>query len=169
MALILCGFICAGKTTLGEKCAEKLQIPFHDSDRMIEAECSYNKSISEIWEEIGKEKFRNLETKVLLSLNASAGIIALGGGALERYENQIFLQKIGRIIYLKAPLNILYQRMIKRGLPAFLDQKDALGQFTQIANERIPVYETCCHHLINTEIFAEKELVNRIAIFYGRQ
>ena len=72
MVLILCGFFCAGKTTIGQLCASELSLPFYDTDQMLEAAYGQNKKVSEIWKTIGNTHFRDLETQTILSLKKGA-------------------------------------------------------------------------------------------------
>lgn len=147
--LILCGFFCAGKTTLGKKWSEHLSLPFYDTDRMIEA--AYGKgTVSSIWKEIGLEAFRDLESEVICSLKKHPAVVATGGGSLLREENRNYLKSLGPLFYLKVPLPILLERMKKKGFPAYLDQENPYAHFEKLAKERFPIYNAHCQYILET-------------------
>lgn len=71
----------AGKSTVGALLADHWQAEFRDTDRVIEQ--SQGRSISDIFVDDGEAFFRALEREtVLSSLTTSAGVLALGGGAV---------------------------------------------------------------------------------------
>src|SRR5262245_18121973 len=87
----------AGKSTVGEILANKLNLPFVDSDHIIEKIAGM--SIPQIMEEQGETRLRDLESTALQqSVNAEEAVIALGGGALLRDENRALVENSGRVI-----------------------------------------------------------------------
>lgn len=95
MKIYLIGFMGTGKTYLGKKIAKKLNIPFFDLDREIEKKT--NLSINKIFENWGNQKFRVIESELLMN-NSFDGIIATGGGIVDRTVNQNYLMKEKNII-----------------------------------------------------------------------
>jgi shikimate kinase len=79
--IFLLGFMGSGKSTLGKKLANKLNVPFFDLDKIIEEQIGI--SIAEIFKTKGEEYFRTLETQVLKQLiyKQAKFVIATGGGA----------------------------------------------------------------------------------------
>lgn len=67
--LILIGFMGSGKTTLGKILSGKMQIPFEDTDALIEEQ--EQRSISEIFRTEGEAYFRNRETELLTKIAES--------------------------------------------------------------------------------------------------
>ena len=63
MKLILIGFMGVGKTSVGKKLAEKLNLKFIDTD--YEIEILANKTIPDIFEQDGEGHFRKLESTIL--------------------------------------------------------------------------------------------------------
>lgn len=104
--LILIGMPGCGKTTVGMALAHRLNRPFVDADREIEA--AAGKTIPEIITQEGEDGFRELEAQVLSRLGAASGhVIATGGGCVTRPENYESLHQNGRIIWLRRPLEAL--------------------------------------------------------------
>jgi len=79
--LVLAGFMGAGKTTVGRLVAERLGLPFVDSDEVIVA--VQGRSVPEIFLDLGEPPFRQLEAMVIADLlTGPPAVIALGGGAV---------------------------------------------------------------------------------------
>ena len=98
--IILIGFMACGKSTLGKKLANKLNFEFIDTDSEIEKneQCS----IAEIFEKFGENHFRELEKKLLLSLQDKQNCVISTGGGLPCFnENMTLLNQIGTTFYIK--------------------------------------------------------------------
>ena len=65
--IYLIGFMGAGKTTISKFLANKLHLPFYDTDQEIEKK--ERRSLSEIFKSDGELHFRMLETEVLRNIN----------------------------------------------------------------------------------------------------
>jgi len=101
--IVLIGMPGCGKTTVGKLLAQKLNMPFVDSDALIVQ--SAGKEISEIFANDGEDAFRKLETKVLAEVGKKSGqIIATGGGCVTRQENYPLLHQNGRIVWLQRDI-----------------------------------------------------------------
>ena len=75
----LIGYMGCGKTTSGRYVASKTNLSFIDMDVFIEEK--YHKSITQIFADMGQDKFREIERKALEELaNFENVIIATGGG-----------------------------------------------------------------------------------------
>jgi 3-dehydroquinate synthase len=100
----------AGKSTIGNILARNLNLPFIDSDQVIEINAGM--SIPKIMERQGEANLRDLETASLNQIvNGKESIVALGGGALLRDENRKLIERSGTVILLIAKLPTLLQRL----------------------------------------------------------
>ncbi len=168
MTLILLGFPCSGKTSVGKCVAERLGLPFIDTDREVEKtffqESGEPLSCYAITEKHGLTYFRDQEKKSILQLTASpASIIALGGGTVLREANADHLRKIGHIVYLQAPFEELVRRnLLRMPLPTYLDAADPYGSCQKLYGVRIPYYEKYAHTTIDTTGLSVEQVAGAI-------
>lgn len=110
MIIALCGFMGAGKTTIGKRVSKKVDFKFIDLDDYIVEKCGM--SIAQIFED-GENEFRRIESDSLKEIldNETDALISLGGGTLERDENVNALKKSAKIIYISVPFSVCYTRI----------------------------------------------------------
>jgi len=140
--IFLTGFMGAGKSTVGEALAEKLNLPFHDTDALIEARCE--QTIAEIFAQHGEAYFRDLESEIVHRMaDAKASVVALGGGALLRRENVERLSAAGTIVYLEVDFDTIADRILggdKRPLVSVMPAVGARQALYRLFEARKPVY-----------------------------
>ncbi|MEK9148903.1 MAG: shikimate kinase, partial [Candidatus Desantisbacteria bacterium] len=108
--IVLIGFMGSGKTSVGKALFKKLNIPYVDSDEVIEAE--EKRPISQIFEEDGESYFRDKEIEAIENLSERRGwIISTGGGVVLNPENIFNLKRNGLIFYLKTIPSVIYNRI----------------------------------------------------------
>ncbi len=109
--IFLFGMPGSGKTTLGKKLSNQLDLPFFDLDDIIVK--SSGKSINQIFKESGEETFREIETSNLIKFLETHDrfILATGGGTPCYNNNLSILVKNGISIYLNVSLNELFNRL----------------------------------------------------------
>lgn len=148
-----------GKTTVGPVLAERLDRPFIDLDRLIEA--SNGTTIAEIIRDRGEEYFRRLETETLRdSLEDRPVIMAPGGGAVLRAENRELMTRHGLTVWLDAPFELCWRRIAQDGVvrPLAPDEATARARF----EERTPLYRQAERQIpIDAEMTPE-EIVAKI-------
>ncbi|MDR3268815.1 MAG: shikimate kinase [Tannerella sp.] len=108
--IFLIGYMGAGKTTLGKMLSGQMGLSFIDLDHFIEER--YYKTIRQIFEENGEERFREIEKKALHEVaEFENAIISTGGGTPCFHENMTFMNTSGTTVYLKVPVDELARRM----------------------------------------------------------
>ena len=159
--IILIGPMGSGKTTVGQLIADSLQIPFRDTDHVIEERSG--KTISEIFLDEGEESFRALEKKVLRDeLLSDNTVLALGGGAPISIDAQSALRAIASpVIYLDVSLSTVAPRIgFNRDRPLLLH--NPRGQWQTLMEARRPIYESIADIVIDVNDKSESEVVDQI-------
>jgi shikimate kinase len=140
-AVVLVGFMGAGKSTVGAALSRHLGWPFEDLDELIQAR--EKRSIEQIFRESGEAEFRKLEHTALRSavaeLGTSAKVLALGGGAFTQATNAALLKETGlSTIFLDAPAEELFRRCQEQQLARPL--RGDSDEFRRLYEERRPHY-----------------------------
>ncbi len=133
-----------GKSTLGKKIAKRLDLPFIDSDKEIEA--IHGKSIGEIFGVYGELRFREMEKKFLDSLCVKDKFVLATGGGMPCYGNMMRkLNTLGQTFYLKRSPKEILHRLInakkKRPLIEGLSEDDLLLFIENKLEERRDYYK----------------------------
>jgi len=137
--LVLVGLMGAGKSTVGRRLAKKIGWRFIDSDEEIEAAAGC--SISDMFAIHGEPIFRDLEKRVIGRLLKETGIVlATGGGAWMQPEIRAMIKQDATSVWLRAELDILLDRVAKRGHRPLLEQGDKKAILQKLMDERYPVY-----------------------------
>jgi shikimate kinase len=109
-SLILIGMPGCGKSTLGKRVANMLQLPFVDTDRVLWDQTG--KTAGELSTLISNEEFIQLETAAVLSVRPQQDlVIATGGSVVYSAAAMRHLRKLGMIAYIDVPLSILKRRL----------------------------------------------------------
>lgn len=108
--VILLGFMGSGKTTVGRLIAERMGLPFVDTDRCVGELAGM--TIPEIFDRAGEETFRSYETRALRhALDGPPSIIATGGGIVTREENWPLMTSRGVTVWLRVGFDTLRRRL----------------------------------------------------------
>jgi len=108
MNIILTGFMGSGKSTCGKILSELIKMKFIDTDKMIEDRTGL--TVSQIFEQYGEKKFREIESSVIEEVSKRDGyVIATGGGVVLSTQNMDNLRKSGKIIYLHISYKKTYR------------------------------------------------------------
>lgn len=166
--IYLNGFMASGKSTIGPILANTLGWNFYDLDKVIEFE--EGKTVSKIFEEKGESYFRTKESETLISLsNKPNSIISLGGGTSASNNNLKVMKQSGKIIYLKASPEALFQRLrFKKDRPLLnQDSEDEDGKklklkIEELLEKRGPYYEQA-DIVIDTDQYPLGKTVDLIA------
>ncbi len=138
-SIILVGLMGAGKTSVGRKLAEKMEMTFIDADEKIveAAGCS----IEDIFELYGEEAFRDVEERVIQRLlEEGPAILATGGGAFMNPKTRTLIVEKGVSVWLRVELDVLVKRTRRRGGRPLLKTQDPKAVLKKLMDERYPVY-----------------------------
>ena len=129
----------SGKTAVGNLVAQKLGVPFLDSDQEIVK--AANMSVAEIFERDGEAFFRGKETQVLERLlQGPACILSTGGGAYMQQANRALVSEKGIALWLRADLELLWNRVKGKDTRPLLRTADPRQTLADLYDLRTPVY-----------------------------
>lgn len=137
--VVLIGMMGAGKTAVGTALSRMLGAPFVDSDDEIER--AANMSVAEIFKRDGEPFFRARESEVLSRLlSGTPCILSTGGGAFLAEANRAAIAERGVAVWLKADLELLWNRVRHKATRPLLRTPDPKGTLAALLARREPVY-----------------------------
>jgi len=139
--IVMVGLMGAGKTSVGRNLARKLDIPFVDSDKEIEAAAGC--SVVDIFSLYGEAEFRRVEARVLERLLTSPPymkVISTGEGAFITPAVRKMVLKDALSIWLKADLELLVKRTNFRDTRPQLLNADSKKILSTLIEERYKIY-----------------------------
>ena len=138
-SLVLIGMMGAGKSSIGRKLAQRLNLPFVDADSEIERAAGM--SISEIFAKHGEPYFRAGEARVITRLlEGGPQVLATGGGAFMHPQSREAIRAKGISIWLRADYDVLMKRIKRRNDRPMLKTDDPGETLRRLMQERDPVY-----------------------------
>ena len=150
--IILIGFMGSGKSTIGRILSEKYELKHIDTDWYIEKE--QNMKISDIFSKKGEEYFRNLETeciKKLIDRYKDNIVVSVGGGLPVKDVNRKLLHTLGTVVYLKAEVSTLENRLSGDNKRPLLKGGDLHGKIISLMEKRQAIYEQTSDLIVKTD------------------
>ena len=161
--IALIGLPGSGKSTVGRQLARRLQLPFYDSDRVIEERIGC--SIKDFFAREGEEVFRDVEELVIDDLTQRGNaVISTGGGAVLRSPNRQNLKARSQVVYLKSTPEELARRLKHDTNRPLLQVGDPLTRLRELFAIRDPLYRETAHFTIETGRPSVATLVNMIVM-----
>lgn len=153
MNIVLIGYRCTGKTSVGKGISERFGIPFYDTDELIKEHTG--KTIKEIVDHGGWEAFRKEEKTVIRGLSSSEdAVISVGGGAVMDIENREALKRSGLFLWFTADVGTILERM--KDDRTGDEQRPPLSgsglerEISEILKQRTPIYRQLADFTIDT-------------------
>lgn len=148
---------------MGRQLARRLQLPFLDSDHVIEQQLGC--SIREYFEREGEDRFRDVEESVIDQLTQNAkGVLSTGGGVVLRPNNRKILRERGQVIYLNSSPDELFRRLRHDVNRPLLQVADPLARLRDLHAHRDPLYRETANFVIETGRPSVATLVNMIVM-----
>jgi shikimate kinase len=162
-SISLVGLPGSGKSTVGRQLARRLQLPFFDSDHVIEQQLGC--SIREYFEREGEDRFRDVEEAVIDQLTQNPKcVLSTGGGVVLRPANRQHLHERGQVVYLNSSPDELFRRLRHDVNRPLLQVADPLGRLRDLHALRDPLYRETAHFIIETGRPSVATLVNMIVM-----
>ncbi|HEX9464403.1 MAG TPA: shikimate kinase [Alphaproteobacteria bacterium] len=138
-SIVLVGLMGAGKSSIGRRLAQRLDLPFLDADKEIEAAAGC--TIEEIFERFGEAAFRDGERRVILRLlDGSPHVLATGGGAFMDPLIRDRVRSVAISVWLHADIELLLKRVSRRNNRPLLKGGNPREVLERLIGERHPVY-----------------------------
>ena len=144
-SISLIGMAGAGKSSIGIKLAQQLNLKFVDSDLLIEER--FAQTLQEILDDAGYLKLRAIEEEAILSIDLADTLLSTGGSAVYSDKSMQYLQQNSLVIYLEVPFDQILERV-----PSFLDRgfaKEPSQSIEDAFYEREELYQNSAHHIIS--------------------
>lgn len=110
MNIVLCGFMGAGKTSVGKELARITGRTFVDTDELIEQE--QGKAISDIFAKSGEDYFRELEYEMCRkAAKMENAVVSTGGGAMTFERNVQAIKEGSRVVFLDTSFDVICKRV----------------------------------------------------------
>ena len=151
--IVLIGYMGCGKSSVGKRLSQKLNVKFVDLDCVIEKK--YSKSISEIFEDLGEIKFRSIENSELNSVlsNYDNCVLSLGGGTPCYHDNMnLILSHTTNVFFIDVNSEIISERLFKKkDKRPLISSIETIHEMKQFINkhffERRPFYLMATHSI----------------------
>jgi shikimate kinase len=159
--IFLVGPMGVGKTTIGNHLARKLNYEFVDSDTEIEKRTGA--SISLIFDIEGEEGFRKREAQMIEELTEREHIVlSTGGGSVLDEVSRQHLRSRGFVVYLKASVDILYERLKKSRNRPLMETDDKRKVIEELMEMREPLYLAVADIIITTDGRSAQDVAREI-------
>ena len=158
--IALVGLMGAGKSKIGKALSDVFNVPFIDTDEVIEDIAGM--SIASIFELYGEEKFREIEAREIHRIvNETPAILSTGGGAFIRDETRAIINKDAFSVWLKATPETLAGRISNTASRPLLRDREPVEVLTELSAKRSPFYEQA-HLTIDTDGMSLNDAINTV-------
>jgi shikimate kinase len=141
--IAFCGFMGSGKTTVGRRVAHSLGRAFFDCDALIVNRLG--RSITDLFTAGDEPLFRSEEARVVadLVLERPAGVISLGGGALENLQTRELVLGSTAAVYLDRPLPAILASLerLRVTRPLLVGRTDE--EISDLHRARVAAFQLC--------------------------
>jgi shikimate kinase len=167
--LFLIGYRGAGKTEVARLLAPMLGWAWLDADAVLEERAG--QSIRQIFAAEGEPGFRAREAALLQELSGLQDhVIATGGGVILREENRAALKR-GAVVWLRAPADVLWQRM--QADVTTSERRPDLAQggraeVEELLRVREPLYQACQDFTVEASAQAPEQIADVIAAWFRK-
>jgi shikimate kinase len=161
--VFLIGYRGTGKTAVARLLADKLGWRYTDADELLERHAG--KTIAQIFADEGEAGFRDREAALLGTLaHGQNEVIATGGGVILRADNRASL-RAGKIVWLTAPAEVLWDRMQQDATTSHRRPNLAQGGLAEVnalLGAREPLYAACADWSVDTTSKSAEEVAQAI-------
>lgn len=159
-SVVFVGMMGSGKTTIAQSIAELFDIPFIDTDIVIEN--SEESSINDIFATKGEAYFRKLETKTIRnSLQKGIKSISVGGGAYLVEANRQIIEENSVSVWLQTDTSAIWNRIRNHTHRPLLQTENPYATLVSLVEERTPIYRMAQIHVLPEHLESQEYIVNK--------
>ena len=148
--IVLVGLMGVGKSTIGRRLAQRLGLPFIDSDSAIEE--AAGASAGDQFDRYGEDNFRDGERRLVARLiDGEVRVIATGGGAFIDPATRRLLNDRTITVWLDAPVAVLAERTGRTNTRPLLRDGDRAATLARLSDERRVFYAEAHIHVLSDE------------------
>ena len=157
--IVLVGPMGSGKSTVGELLAQRLGVPYRDTDADIVA--AQGREISDIFVDEGEPYFRELERQAVHDAVAEhRGVLALGGGAILDDSTRKLLTGLP-VVYLSLDVEEAVRRVgLNQARP--LLAVNPRRQWRELMDARRPLYTEVARAVVATDDRTPEEVAQAV-------
>ena len=149
-SIFLIGFMGAGKSTIARALQRELGFPLIEMDERIVKE--QGMSINDIFAQYGEDHFRDIESQLIVDIGKEEpSIVSCGGGVVVRPQNTQNMKEIGRIVFLKATPETIYERVKNSTDRPILNGHMNVEYIAELMEKRRALYEAAADITIQTD------------------
>lgn len=158
--IVLVGLMGSGKTAIGSRVAEELNLHFIDIDHYIEDK--EGMKVSDIFAKKGEPYFREKEYEAVVeTMKEKNVIISTGGGAFIQDSIREVLLKDAVTIWLRATLDVLVERVSRKKTRPLLEKGNKAEIVAELMEARYPIYAEA-GHVVNTDNSPHEVVVDKV-------
>ncbi len=161
--VVLIGFMCSGKSTVGRILAAKLDWEFLDFDEVIELE--QDRTIADIFRDEGETFFRELEQGLTHRIQSrSRLVLAPGGGWVTQPELLDRMRPGSLTVWLRVEPSTVVERHRRQGdaVRPLLSSREPRSRIEALLAARTPLYERA-EVVIDTDGRTREDIAEDIA------
>ena len=163
MRIFIIGPTASGKTTIGKKLAEGLNMNFIDTDKEIEKATGVD--ITWLFDIEGEEGFREREEDILLKVSKlNSCVISTGAGSILKGSNRDLISSSGKVIYLEASIESQLKRTSFDNARPLLSKGNKEKILKKMDRDRRHLYEELADITIKPDKKSRNEIVNEITL-----
>lgn len=146
----LIGFMGAGKSTIAAELVKRTGKKLVEMDSQIVEE--QGMTINEIFAQYGEQKFRDIESNLVKRIaNEGNTIVSCGGGVVVREENTKVMKSSGKIIFLTATPETIYERVKDGNDRPILNGHMNVEYIAELMEKRRALYEAAADVKVATD------------------
>ncbi|MBN2062451.1 MAG: shikimate kinase [Deltaproteobacteria bacterium] len=165
MNIVIVGYRCTGKSSVGKILADTLAWDFVDTDCLISLR--EKADIHEIISAKGWKYFRYQERNVVHELSEKDKLVIATGGGVVNYDSNVnSLKKNGFVVWLKADSDIIRSRMENdiqtSSMRPSLTGGNLFDEIQEMLKKRTPYYKKAADIEVDTGAMSPFEITNHI-------